>query len=128
MPNPKQVYIVITVDSDVDKDTIADVIMVSTNKRYANALASKINNIEPLPGLNYQFLADFDKATVIQLPMNKRVNNVDPYEENNFHAWFSKAGRSTKLKLLYGKYVRKTEDPKAFGWWALSYYENNIQK
>jgi hypothetical protein len=124
----KQIHILVTVLTG-DPDTYGDILLVTTNKNRALYLRDMIARREPIPGLNYELLANFDDAQVITMPMGQLTQNV-AMDDIGFHSWFAKAGKSSKLKQAYNKYVLKT-DPKpyqSFGFWALTYYMDQYPK
>jgi hypothetical protein len=122
----KSIHVLVTIIS-LD-ETYGDVLLVTSNKNRAMTLRNKIRVREPILGLDYENLAEFEEVEVITLPLNQLVQNVD-MEREGFHQWFAKTGRSTKLKLLYNKHLKdEGQNALTYGFWALSYYQTHVSK
>lgn len=121
----KAIHVLLTVLKG-EPDTYGDVLLVTSNKNRAFFLKDKVNACEPIPGLNYENLALFDEAQVITLPLNQIVQNVD-MDQEGFHKWFAKTGKSTKLKQHYNTYLGNGGTD-AYGFWAMSYYQDHVSK
>lgn len=120
---PKMIHVLLTVTTE---DTFGDVLLITHNKNRAFHFKDKVNAREPLPNLDYLCLAEFVEAQVISLPLNQLVQNVD-MEQGGFLAWFAKTGRSTKLKQHYNTYLGNG-GKEAYGFWAMTYYMDFVQK
>jgi hypothetical protein len=129
MSKSNLVHIVVTISScaiEDGGDNYGDILMVTLNKKKALDLKNKVKTREPIPGLNYELLQDFDSAEVITLPMNEPVQNVD-MDQIGFHSWFAKKGNSSKLKQHYNTYLGNG-GTETFGFWVYSYYMDNLTK
>jgi len=119
---PKSIHILLTI---TDENNYGDVLLVTSNKNRAMLLKDSVNAREPIPGLDYLCLAEFNEAQVITLPLNQIIQNVD-MDNEGFLKWFAKSGKSTKLKQHYKTYQENGGDL-AYGFWAFSYYKDFIK-
>jgi len=77
-PNPETSYVVITVCRPLgDYEYYGDVLLVTPNKIQAHTIKDKVNAREPIPGLVYDNLMDFDEAQVISLHTGFIIQNTD---------------------------------------------------
>jgi hypothetical protein len=75
----KLLWLVVTVQSGEPSglpDTYADIIGIFTTRTKAGKVFSTFKDRKPIPGLNYNYLVDYDDVAIISMPLNKTATNI----------------------------------------------------
>ena len=75
----KKIHIVFTArsgDTDPEGDMFVDPIGCYDTLGAAGEIATKVSNKEPIDGLDYSMLNDFESTVVISLPLNSTIRNI----------------------------------------------------
>jgi len=78
LKSPKKIHIVFTVQSDECEDGVdhfMDPIGCYDNAGIAAVVMGKVSRREPIKGIDYRLLNDFEDAVVISLPLNSTICN-----------------------------------------------------
>jgi hypothetical protein len=76
----KRIHIVFTTrsgDIDPEGDMFVDPIGCYDTLGAAGEIANKVSNKEPIDGLDYSMLNDFENAVVFSLPLNSTIRNIE---------------------------------------------------
>lgn len=78
LKSPKKIHIVFTVQSDECEDGVdhfVDPIGCFDNAGVAAVVMGKVQRREPIKGLDYRLLNDYENAIVISLPLNGTIRH-----------------------------------------------------
>jgi hypothetical protein len=78
LKSPKKIHIVFTVQSDECEDGVdhfMDPIGCYDNAGIAAVVMGKVSRREPIKGIDYRLLNDFEDAVVISLPLNSTIRH-----------------------------------------------------
>jgi hypothetical protein len=64
------VYVVVTITNDGERDLFSDVVLITTDKKHAEDVASLLVQHKPVRGLKKSLLSPFDTAAVFTRPLN----------------------------------------------------------
>jgi hypothetical protein len=64
------VYVVVTIVNDGERDLFSDVVFITTDKKHAQDVASLLTQHKPIRGLKKSLLTPYDSAAVFTRPLN----------------------------------------------------------
>lgn len=64
------VYIVVTIVNDGERDLFSDIVLITTDKKHAQDVTSLLVQHKPVRGLKKSLLSPFDSAAVFTRPLN----------------------------------------------------------
>ena len=64
------VHVVVTTVNDGERDLFADVVLVTDDEALAELTYNKLKNREPIEGLDYSFLSNWDDVAYFTRPLN----------------------------------------------------------
>jgi hypothetical protein len=64
------VYVVVTIVNDGERDLFSDVVLITTDEKYAQKVANLLTQKKFVRGINRRLLSDFESAAVFSRPLN----------------------------------------------------------
>lgn len=64
------VYVVVTIVNDGERDLFSDIVLITTDKKHAQDVAKLLTEHKPVRGINKSLLSPYDSAAVFSRPLN----------------------------------------------------------